>query len=180
MENKEETKTTEEVVETKQETENVSQNSSKKPGLYTAGLICGIVGLCLFWSTWIGLICGVLGIVFGAVTLSKTNNKTPIILGGIAVGLAIIMMIVYFVIGGKIFNHYEDKVENIFDEAEKTIEKIDYDNDYSDEEENNDTDGEKSLKEEAEEKSAQIKENMDNALDDAKKEMDNIFNNSTN
>ena len=99
MENKEEQQkenVSEEVKEEIHETESATAlTTEKKPGLYTAGLICGIVGLCLFWSVWVGLICGILGIVFGAITLNKTNNKTPIILGSVATGLAIIMMIVY-------------------------------------------------------------------------------------
>ena len=121
MENQEETKVVEEVTEAKT-TETASQEQVKKPGLYIAGLVCSIVGLCFFWSVWIGLICGVLGIVFGAVTLSKTNKKIPIILGGVATGLAIIMLIVYSVIGGRLFNRAASKLENNFNDVFDNIE----------------------------------------------------------
>lgn len=121
MENNEEPKVVEEVKEEIHEEQSapIQQTTAKKPGLYTAGLVCSIVGLCLFWSTWIGIICGVLGIVFGAVTFSKTNNKMPIILGSVATGLAIIMMIVYSVIGTKIYNSFKNDAKDMINETIK-------------------------------------------------------------
>lgn len=126
MENNEESKVNEEEIK-KEQSSSTQQLSSKNPGLYTAGLACSIVGLCLFWSTLIGLVCGVLGIVFGAITYSKTNNKTPIIIGGIATCLAIMMMIVYPIIvknvlhktANDIQNHLREAVESTTDEEGK-------------------------------------------------------------
>ena len=103
MEKKEEQK----VEEVKIENNDTHSKSEpqKNPGLYTAGLVCSIVGLCLFWSVWVGLICGILGIVFAAVTYKKTNSNAPIILGSFATGLAIIMIIIYPILVKNIFDY---------------------------------------------------------------------------
>ena len=46
-------------------------------GLATAALVCGIVGLVMFWTVWLGLILGVLAIVFGAIGRSKAAQGAP-------------------------------------------------------------------------------------------------------
>ena len=137
MENKEEQIVVEEnkeqVQEPQQQTTSAPAEPVKKPGIYTAGLVCGIVGLCLFWCVWIGLICGILGIVFGAVAFNKGyNNKTPIILGGIATGLAVVMLVIVSIFGTKILNFYKSETEKIIEEARDNINSIDYDNDSFD------------------------------------------------
>lgn len=46
-------------------------------GLATAALVCGIVGVVLFFTIWIGVILGILGIVFGAVGRSRAAQGAP-------------------------------------------------------------------------------------------------------
>ena len=194
MTEKEEKEVVEEVTDAKT-TEKAPQEQTKTPGLYTAGLVCGIVGLCLFWSVWIGLICGVLGIVFGAVTLSKTNKKIPIILGGVATGLAIIMLVVYSVIGGRLFNRAADKLENSFNDAfdniENATEKVedaeniidDIEDIAEDRQEQHNQEDEQSKKniEEAtkrvEEKMNEASDKIDDAMNSTSEKLNELFNN---
>jgi FtsH-binding integral membrane protein len=71
-------------------------------GLATAALVCGIVGVVLFFTIWVGLILGVLAIVFGAVGRSRAGQGAPnkgqatagLWLGIVAVAVSLIFMIV--------------------------------------------------------------------------------------
>ena len=160
------------------------QVSAKKPGLYTAGLVCSIVGLCLFWSTWVGIICGVLGIVFGAVTFSKTNNKIPIILGSIATGLAIIMMIVYSVVGAKIYNNFKEDAKDIFNEIEEKYNEemdnaLEEQKNYKEEQSEKDAEFEQKVDEENQNVDS-VQEDMNASMDELEKKMNDAFNNITN
>ena len=175
MENNEEPKVVEEV---KEEThESVSAPSSdKKPGLYTAGLVCSIVGLCLFWSVWIGLICGILGIVFGAITLNKTNNKTPIILGSVATGLAIIMMIVYPILVKNVFDKAVDEYKENFTETVKDMED-ELEDSEEEEQEKKDADFEQKTNE-MEQQVDSKKEDIDASKEELEKQVNDVFNNA--
>ena len=194
MENNEKTNSVEEPQKEVRETEPVTESvPAKNPGLYTAGLICSIVGLCLFWSVWVGIICGVLGIIFGAITYNKTNKKIPIILGGVATGLAIIMIIIYSVVGARLFNRAADKLENNLNEAFDSLENIK--DMYEEESEDEDKyfeetkDEEESEKNESsmdaaskkvEEKINETSEKIDNVMDETTKKVEDLFNNISN
>lgn len=153
-----------------------TQQPAKKSGLYTAGLICSIVGLCLFFSVWIGLICGVLGIVFGAIAYNKgSQNKTPIILGAVATVLAIVMIIVYSVIGGIFVKNTKNKVEGLFNETfekfENTVENMP--KDFFDDEYELDED-----KENIDEETSDKDNNFDTEMDELEKRAQDVFNNA--
>jgi hypothetical protein len=69
-------------------------------GLATAALVCGIVGLVLFWTVWIGLILGILAIVFGAVGRSRaaqgaTNRSQAT--AGLWLGIAAVVVSILFI-----------------------------------------------------------------------------------
>ena len=177
----------------KEQSAPIESTPTKKPGLYTAGLVCGIVGLCLFWSTWIGLICGVLGIVFGAITFSKTNNKTPIILGSIATVLALIMMIVYPILIKNIFhkaanniqNELKEVIETTTDEEGKNIfDKIDDAmEDAVDEAEEEKTKAEEKMNDatnQIQQEYDSAKEDINNSMDEVTKKAQDVFNNIAN
>ena len=89
-------------------------------GLAVAGMICGILGLVLFWTVWIGIILGVLGIIFGALGRSRANSMggtgrgmamTGIITGAIGVVAAIIFIVF---IASKV-----NEAQNILDQLEQ-------------------------------------------------------------
>jgi hypothetical protein len=69
-------------------------------GLATAALVCGIVGLVLFWTVWVGLILGVLAIVFGAVGRSRAAlgapNKSQAT-AGLCLGIAAVVVSILFI-----------------------------------------------------------------------------------
>jgi hypothetical protein len=69
-------------------------------GLATAALVCGIVGLVLFWTVWVGLILGVLAIVFGAVGRSRAAlgapNKSQAT-AGLWLGIAAVVVSILFI-----------------------------------------------------------------------------------
>lgn len=46
-------------------------------GLATAAMVCGIVGVVLFFTIWIGVILGILAIIFGAVGRSRAGQGAP-------------------------------------------------------------------------------------------------------
>jgi hypothetical protein len=54
------------------------------PGMATAGMICGIVGIVLCWFPFVGLIAGLLGIIFGAIGMSRAGR-----LGGLGRGAGV-------------------------------------------------------------------------------------------
>lgn len=43
-------------------------------GLATAGMVLGIIGLCLFWTFGLGVFLGLLAVIFGAIGLGKTKS----------------------------------------------------------------------------------------------------------
>ncbi len=46
-------------------------------GLAVAGLVCGIIGLVLFWVPLLGLVLAILGIIFGGVGIARANAGAP-------------------------------------------------------------------------------------------------------
>jgi hypothetical protein len=69
-------------------------------GLATAALVCGIVGLVLFWTVWIGLILGILAIVFGAVGRSRAAQGAPNksqATAGLWLGIAAVVVSILFI-----------------------------------------------------------------------------------
>ena len=89
-------------------------------GLAVAGMICGILGLVLFWTIWLGIILGVLGIIFGAIGQSRAKTMggtgrgmamAGLICGAIAVVAAIIFVVF-------IASQVND-VENILEQLEE-------------------------------------------------------------
>jgi hypothetical protein len=69
-------------------------------GLAIAALVCGIVGLVLFWTVWVGLILGILAIVFGAVGRSRAAlgapNKSQAT-AGMWLGIAAVVVSILFI-----------------------------------------------------------------------------------
>lgn len=70
-------------------------------GMYTAGMVCGIVGVVFSFIpgiSWIGLILGVLALVFGIIGLVKkaggSKSVAATVLGGISVVISIVVMII--------------------------------------------------------------------------------------
>ena len=69
----------------------MKNNEVKKPGLYTAGLVLGIIAVCLFLNPFIAFLCGLLALIFGSVAYANGyKKKAPILLGSIAILLVII------------------------------------------------------------------------------------------
>jgi hypothetical protein len=69
-------------------------------GLATAALVCGIVGLVLFWTVWLGFILGVLAIVFGAVGRSRAAQGAPNrgqATAGLWLGIAAVVVSILFI-----------------------------------------------------------------------------------
>ncbi|GAB2472520.1 hypothetical protein [Jatrophihabitans fulvus] len=46
-------------------------------GIATAGMVCGIISVVLFWIPIVGWILAILGIVFGGVGIAKANKGAP-------------------------------------------------------------------------------------------------------
>ena len=60
----------------------MKKQETKKPGLYIAGLVLGILAVCFLLNPFFAFICGILALVFGSVTYSNGfKEKAPIILG---------------------------------------------------------------------------------------------------
>ncbi len=71
---------------------NHSNGQPQKNGLAIAGLVLGIIGVCLFWIpiiNWLAILLGLLALIFGIVALIMKSNKalsiTSLILGLVAV-----------------------------------------------------------------------------------------------
>jgi hypothetical protein len=69
-------------------------------GLAVAGMVCGIIGLVLFWTFWLGIILGILGVIFGAIGMSRARawamtGRGMGLAGVICGGLAILLSIVW-------------------------------------------------------------------------------------
>lgn len=180
MEKKEEQKVEEVKIENN-DTQSKSE-PQKNPGLYTAGLVCSIVGLCLFWSVWIGLICGILGIVFGAVTYKKTNSNAPIILGSFATGLAIIMIIIYPILVKNIFDkvlddyeeNYSERIRNIEDRFEEQKEKMEQE--FEEEQQEKENENKKDITNEQN----SVQDDINSSMDDLERQVNDAFNNVMN
>lgn len=91
-------------------------------GLATAALVCGIVGLVLFWTVWVGLILGILAIVFGAVGRSRAAAGAPNksqATAGMWLGIAAVVVSVLFM---AIFVTWvTDQQGRIFTEVERCM-----------------------------------------------------------
>jgi hypothetical protein len=90
-----------------------------------AALVCGIVGLVLFFSVWGGIILGVLAVVFGAVGRSKAKQGAPN--GGLAIAglvLGILALVSSFLFLALVVSVAED-TQDLFDEIEFCIENPD-------------------------------------------------------
>jgi uncharacterized protein DUF4190 len=53
-------------------------------GLAIAGMVCGILGLVLFWFPYLGIVLGILGLVFGVL-----GRNRAVQLGGVGQGMAL-------------------------------------------------------------------------------------------
>ncbi|MDI3405982.1 DUF4190 domain-containing protein [Streptomyces cavernicola] len=91
-------------------------------GLGVTALVLGIIGAVLFFTVWGGVILGVLALIFGLIGLSKARkgmatNKgvalTGTILGGVAIVLSIVWLVVVVM-----------AVKSVSDELEKEADKI--------------------------------------------------------
>ena len=91
-------------------------------GLATAALVCGIVGIVLFWTVWVGLILGVLAIVFGAVGRSRAAlgapNKSQAT-AGLWLGIAAVVVSILFI--GMITAWVSDHQGRIITEFERCM-----------------------------------------------------------
>jgi len=95
-------------------------------GLATAALVCGIVGLVLFWTVWVGLILGILAIVFGAVGRSRAAlgapNKSQAT-AGLWLGVAAVVVSILFI--GLITTWVSDHQGRIITEIERCMDDPD-------------------------------------------------------
>ena len=74
-------------------------------GIATAGMVCGIIGVVLFWLPVIGWILAILAIIFGGVGISKANKGAPNKGGAIAgVVLGVVSIVGYVVLVIAVYN----------------------------------------------------------------------------
>ena len=76
-------------------------------GLAVASLICGILGLVLFWACFVGLVLAIVAVVLGVMGRSKSRQLpgesgsgmalAGMITGGIGVALGVLMVVLLFV-----------------------------------------------------------------------------------
>jgi hypothetical protein len=76
-------------------------------GLAIASLICGVLGLALFWACFVGLVLAIVAVVLGVMGRSKSRQLpgesgsgmalAGMITGGIGVALGILMVVLLFV-----------------------------------------------------------------------------------
>ena len=101
-----EAKTTEVAAPATNTAATTSEASSSKAnsGLATASLICGIVGLCLFWTVFIGMVAGAVGLGLGLAAGKNTNGKprAGTVISAIALGAGILAIIISM-IGAAVF-----------------------------------------------------------------------------
>ncbi len=70
-------------------------------GIATAGLVCGIIGLVLFWFPIVGMVLAVLGVIFGGIGLSKANKGAPnkgLAIAGLVCGAVAILLYVAIIL----------------------------------------------------------------------------------
>jgi len=81
----------------------VAAPTPPKNGLGIAGMVCGIVGIVLFWIPIVGIVLAILAVVLGALNIKGANeglanNKgmgiTGVVLGVVVLAAAIITLIV--------------------------------------------------------------------------------------
>jgi len=65
----------------------------EKNGLSVSGLVLGIVGVCLFWTPFLGQILGSLAIIFGAITRKRQYGVAGLVLGIVNLVLFTIMLV---------------------------------------------------------------------------------------
>ncbi len=91
-------------------------------GLAVAGMVCGILGVVLFWFPYLSIILGILGLVFGflgrtrAVQLGGVGAgmaTTAIITGAVAVVAGIIWIILVLAVFADSTNELEDILEDL-------------------------------------------------------------------
>ena len=95
----------------------MDNKEQKRPGLYTAGLVLGIIALCMFLNPIIAFICGMLALIFGAVTYNKVKKKAPIILGLLGMIIAITEVVLLIVFMGQIKDSLRDKGKKVIKNA---------------------------------------------------------------
>jgi lysylphosphatidylglycerol synthetase-like protein (DUF2156 family) len=89
-------------------------------GMAVAGMVCGILGVVLFWFPYLSIILGILALVFGFVGRSKAVQ-----LGGVGAGMATTAIITgaVAIVAGVIFLIYVltkvDEAQDILDEFEQ-------------------------------------------------------------
>ncbi len=78
-----------------------AKKEPESTGLYTAGMICGIIGIVFSFIpgvSWIGLVLGILALVFGIMGLARKAGGgkavAATVLGGLSVLFGIVMMVI--------------------------------------------------------------------------------------
>jgi hypothetical protein len=91
-----------------------------------AGMVCGIVGLVLFFLGFIGMLVSLLGIIFGAIGLAKSKRvgkgKGAALTGLICGALGLVVAILMYVIAIMAFTSYMQKSKT--SEAQLQLRKI--------------------------------------------------------
>lgn len=97
----------------------------QKNGLGTAGLVLGIISLCIFFIFPLSFLCGLLGLIFGIVAYKKCKMVAPIVLSCIGVGLSIIIGIITIWTAISLGNLLGGVIDDVNKEAnERTAESI--------------------------------------------------------
>jgi|HigsolmetaAR203D_1030402.scaffolds.fasta_scaffold00024_46 hypothetical protein len=79
-------------------------------GLAVTSLVLGIIGLVLFWTSWVGIILGLLAIIFGAIGAAK-RVKRGMAIAGIVLGIiAFILSLWPLLIGAAILSELSSLV----------------------------------------------------------------------
>jgi Domain of unknown function (DUF4190) len=95
-------------------------------GLATAALVCGIVGLVLFWTVWIGIVLGILAVVFGALGRSRAAQGAPNkgqATAGLWLGVAALVGSMLFI--GLVASWITEQQQPILDQVERCMENPD-------------------------------------------------------
>ncbi|MBQ4355669.1 MAG: hypothetical protein II757_03295 [Bacteroidales bacterium] len=70
----------------------------EKNGIGTAGFICALIGLCLFWipiaGPIIGWILGTLGLIFSIIGVVKKNRKKGLAIAGLIISCILIVILI--------------------------------------------------------------------------------------
>ncbi len=93
-------------------------------GLAVAGMVCGILGLVLFWTVWGGIILGILGLVFGIIGRGRATalggSGAGMAMAGIITGaIAIVLSIAWIFIFAAIFFTRGDELRDAFEQLEQ-------------------------------------------------------------